>query len=146
MDGKEGSWKHLEVAGDLNVTDGSKGGKVAVGTEGGLRENGVLKVLVPQKHLRELPPDLLRHHLHPPLVSHAPDRPSSSSDRYRHGIGICPAVAGEEEMAMGGGGERGGQEEGRRWGRPREKHAVRPSGSDRGDMIGTEGKESRRFY
>lgn len=75
---------HLEIAGDLDAANGGEGGEVPVGAEGGFREDGILENLVGDQHIRQLPLDLLGHHLDPTLVRHAPDPPASSSPDLRH--------------------------------------------------------------
>lgn len=64
---------NLEIAGYLNVADGGQRRKVPIGAERSLREHSVLKDLVGDEHVGELPHDLLGHHLHSPLVRHAPN-------------------------------------------------------------------------
>ena len=106
-----------------------------VGAEGGLGEDGALHDGVAGQHVRQLPLDLLCHHLHPSLLGHAPhhvqppygdgrlggegpwqrrghQRPSREHPRWLHGGGGFCAAVRPSAVAVGSLEGEGREEEG----------------------------------
>jgi hypothetical protein len=82
-------WEYLQIAGDFNITNGSEGREVPVGSQRNFRENSVLQDLVSEEHVGELSLYLLGHHLHSPWVRHAPYRRANFGLQGRQAYGPC---------------------------------------------------------